>query len=509
MKRLLAIAIMGLLLVTVVFAGNAAAGERILKIVFNDPQGKPIPKSALTRFCCRDMSDEPVKTRYTLSDGAASIQLPNQPIQVSVMLDVPGFGEVAVYADNSGKGYSKAGVVDFVSEAAVTRRGRVAAAVSKAGAEGVKMPQPFGQKLAFAGRLKPYESLAITLAAGEELTMARARYRIAQLKGPRSGFLFGCDAFGYPARGPLYQQRYRELFNYGTTNLYLSHYAPSETQRDYSRTDAETSWLLSMGMTAKICPPFYLASGVLPQWLKDKPWSEARKCCYGLVKEATRRYAGKSAFCEITNEATMSNGLRLSTAEIMDMTEIASKAARDGDPNVKRIINSAHLWGDFAAKPDKQGQPKLSPHAYLKECIRAKIPFEIVGLQMYYPEYDLFEIDRMLDRYAKLGKPIHITEMGCSSAPGLDPNAQRKAFSAGWHGQWTEDMQAEWVEDVYTLFYSKSYIQAVGWWDLADAVSFWPYGGLCRGDLSPKPAYLRLQNLLTSWGFKVGSTSAP
>lgn len=487
----------GLMLLGVAtLVANAATGERMLKIVFTDPQGKPIPKSALTRFCCRDMSDEPLVVKVKLTDGAASVEMPNQPVQVSVMLNVPGFGEVAVYADNKGLGYSRPASIGFVSEAAATRRMRVRVAFVHADLGGVKMPDGFVERLDHSWKLPPYQSLAIGLTAGEQLTMARARYRISKLSGARKGFLFGCNAFGYPARGPLYQQRYKELFNYGTTNLYLSHFAPSETQRDYSRTDAETDWLLSMGMTTKICPPFYLASGVLPQWLKDKPWSEARKCCYDLVKESTRRYAGKSAFCEITNEATMSNGLGLSTAEIIDMTEIASKAAREGDPKVKRIINSAHLWGDFAAKPDKQGRLRLSPYAYLSECIKAKIPFEIVGLQMYYPEYDLFEIDRMLDRYAKLGRPIHITEMGCSSAPGLDPNAQRKAFSSGWHGPWTEDMQAEWVEDIYTLFYSKSYIQAVSWWDLADAVSFWPYGGLCRGDLSPKPAYVRLQSLL-------------
>ena len=494
-----------MLLAVAAVAVNAATGERTLKIIFADPQGKPIPKSDLNRFCCRDMNDEPLTSKVTITDGQALIEMPTQPMQVSVMLKVPGFGEVAVYADGGGKGYTRPAVIDFVAEAALTRYQRVDMALKHSVGGGVKMPAGFAKKLADAEKLSPYPSLAITLAAGEELTMVRARHRIAQLHGPRKGFLFGCDSMGYPARGPLYQQRYKELFNYGTSNLYLSHYAPSETQRDYSRTDSETNWLLSMGMAAKTCPPFYLAGGVLPAWLKEKPWSEARKCCHDLVMETTKRYAGKCAFCEITNEATMSNGLSLSTAEILDMTEIAANAAREGDPNVKRIINSAHLWGDFAARPDKLGRPRLSPYAYVRECIKAKIPFEIIGLQMYYPEYDLFEIDRMLDRYAALGKPIHITEMGCSSAPGVDPNSQRKAISAGWHGPWSEEMQGEWVGDVYTLFYSKPYIEAVSWWDLADAVSFWPYGGLCRGDISPKPSYVRLQNLLAGWGFKVGA----
>ncbi|MDI6828312.1 MAG: endo-1,4-beta-xylanase, partial [Armatimonadota bacterium] len=316
---------------------------------------------------------------------------------------------------------------------------------------------------------------------------------------------FGCNSFGHPARGPEYDRRFKEIFNFGIAHLYLSHYAPAETVRNFDRTDVEVEWLLSMGMGIKLCPPFYLASSVTPEWLKNKTYSQIRRAAHELVKEVCARYAGRVQFCEIVNEAhDYSNSLRLKPEELTNLAKVCSKAAREGDPNVQRIINCCHLWGEYAAKPAKLGPPKRSPYAYLRDCIKYGVEFEIVGLQMYYPEYDLFEIDRLLDRYAKLGKPIHITEMGCSSAPGIDPNGQRKKASAGWHGDWTEDMQADWVEAIYTLCYSKPYIKAICWWDLADAVSFWPYGGLLRADCSPKPAYIRLKALLEKWGFAEG-----
>jgi len=490
-------------------AGEAASASAIaprLRVRFLDADGRLLPKNAIRELHCRDMSDEPIVARIVLKNDEAVVVLPDQAVQLSALLAVPGFGEVVVYADGEAKGYSGSRGIDFVAEAAATRRLRVEAALKRAGAEGLQMPKEFAAKLAAAAGMPPYRSLATTLAAGEELTLALARHRIARLGSPRKGFLFGCNAFGHPARGPTYDQRFRALFNYGTANLYLTHYAPSATGREFGRTDGEVAWLHSMGMTAKVCPPIYLAKSVTPEWMKNRPYAEVRRICHDLMFEVARRYAGKVPFHEIVNEAhDYSNSLGLTPEQLTDLADVCSKATREGDPKAQRIINCCHLWGDYAARLDKDGRRRRTPYRYLGDCIRAGVEFEIGGLQMYSPEYDLFEIDRMLERYARLGKPIHITEMGCASAPGIDPNAQRKKAAAGWHGPWTEEMQADWVEGVYTIFYSKPYIEAVSWWDLADAVSFWPYGGLCRGDLSPKPAYLRLQALLKEWGYPAGA----
>jgi len=480
--------------------------QKKLRVHFVDPAGNNIPASQIRRFHCRDLSDEPCPTRTYVHDGYATVILPNKPIQVCALIKVPDFGEVTLYADRRGKGFVHPGDVDFIAEAAVTRIMRVTEAVKQAEREGVRMPEEFYARLDEAKQSPPYKSLALALRAGEEVTLARARHRIAQFKEPRRDFYFGCNSFGHPTRGPDYDRRFREIFNFGIPNLYLSHYAPDENVRDFARTDLEVEWLNSMGMAIKPCPPFYIAASVTPDWLKNKPYAYIKKAAYSLVKEVCARYAGKAQFCEIVNEAhDYSNALRLSPAELTNLAKVCSIAARDGDPKVLRIINSCHLWGEYAAKPSRTGQARRSPFAYIRDCIRYGVNFEIIGLQMYYPEYDLLEIDRLLERYSTFGKPIHITEMGCSSAPGIDPNAQRKKATAGWRGEWTEEMQADWVEAIYTICYSKPYVQAICWWDLADAVSFWPYGGLLRGDLSPKPAFFRLKSLEEKWGYHFGS----
>jgi hypothetical protein len=76
-----------------------------------------------------------------------------------------------------------------------------------------------------------------------------------------------------------------------------------------------------------------------------------------------------------------------------------------------------------------------------------------------------------------------------------------KDLVPGWHGPWTEGMQADWAEAIYTMVYSKPHFEAIGWWDLADTPGhFWPNGGLLRANGTRKEAYGRIARLQKDWG---------
>ena len=61
--------------------------------------------------------------------------------------------------------------------------------------------------------------------------------------------------------------------------------------------------------------------------------------------------------------------------------------------------------------------------------------------------------------------------------------------------------QADWLEAMYTLWYSKPHVRAVTWWDFADRPGhFWPFGGMLRKDMTPKESYGRLVELQKRWG---------
>ena len=63
-------------------------------------------------------------------------------------------------------------------------------------------------------------------------------------------------------------------------------------------------------------------------------------------------------------------------------------------------------------------------------------------------------------------------------------------------GVWTEEEQAEYTERFYRVCFSVPAVQSIGWWDLTDYSAWQTGGGLLHADLSPKPAYTALKNLI-------------
>ena len=71
-----------------------------------------------------------------------------------------------------------------------------------------------------------------------------------------------------------------------------------------------------------------------------------------------------------------------------------------------------------------------------------------------------------------------------------------------WHGEsWSETIQADWLEAIFTLCYSHPQIEVAQWWDLADVGGhFWPHGGLLNKDFTPKESFGRLLKIQKDWG---------
>ena len=107
-----------------------------------------------------------------------------------------------------------------------------------------------------------------------------------------------------------------------------------------------------------------------------------------------------------------------------------------------------------------------------------------------------------MDLYSNFGKPLQVTEV---TVP---------AYS--WEAE-DEEIQAEIIEKLYSIWFSHPNVEQIIYWNLVDGYAhLWNpdpekikasqgdmtlgenyyYGGLLRFDLSPKPAYFRIKDLL-------------
>jgi endo-1,4-beta-xylanase len=483
--------------------------EPQLRVTLSEADASPLSKERATTLCARDLANDPLPQHIAHAEDRARVSLAAEPIELSLRLDVPGFGEVYCWADNGGKGYTKPGTINFAVDAAATRLRRVREAYDLAKSESATIDPKTEKHLKDAGQRvtdvrTAYAALAAGLHAGEQISLACARNRISRFEKPRNDFLFGGMISGYADLGPKYEKAIRDRFNFATVTWYTwKNEQPVDQRIDYGRMDSSIKWCLDRHITPKGFGYCYMTRGATPEWIRTWPFEKILPEYVRVVTQTMKRYSGKLPYAEIINEAhDKSNLWRLSQPQILEITRAVCQAARQGSPTVKRQINNCCLWAEYARTPNKDGSRRWSPYRYISDCVSSGTDFDVVGLQLYYPQIDVLEIERMLDRFKKFNKPIHITEIATASVDGPDPNSMRpKTTAPGWHGPWSEPTQADWLEAIYTLIYSKPEFEAIGWWDLTDRPGhFWPHGGLLHADLSPKLAYHRLGELQRAWG---------
>jgi GH35 family endo-1,4-beta-xylanase len=492
-------------------------GGRAVMVRAFDPSGSPAPDDRLLLVAPDSRPFEVLAQPH--GDGTAAVDMPKEKFELKMFLPVRDFGEVYVHADNAGAWYSAAqvrGELLLNYEFARSRATFVRRYVKSAQTEGVEFSSAMMNRLeqgeaalvrAAAARETgarvghSNDSLAETMWAGEMAAVERARHRIAR-QGPRPGFLFGSAAFGY-ARSEEYARQYGALLNYGTVPFYRAQVERVEGVPNYRNVEGILEKLAGTQIIAKGHPLVWFDSAAVPEFLTTKPWDELKRSCRDYILRSVGRFRSRIHAWDVINEAhDWANKLSLNQDQLLEMTRLAAESTRLADPTAFRVINCCMPWGEYVGTgrgpsgPLKR--PLRTPLEYYRAIEAASVPYEAIGIQVYYPAYDLLEIERQLERFFAFGKSVHITELGVPSSSEGVKIGGTLPYDHVWHGAaWSEATQADWAEQFYTICYSKPAIQAISWWTFADPSR--PANGLLHADLQPKQSYLRLAKLLTSW----------
>ena len=496
----------------------------LFDIVVFDSNGVPLDWGAQHLIMVLDLDFMPAFEHRPMivTSGHGCVRLPcaDGPFALCMPLPVAGFGHVYVYADNEGRGYTDAETagtkLNLNIEFARSRLAAVKRALDEAGgayqvstdcanrldrarsylddAEASQSDLPGQAKLAMA-------SLRESLHAGEIFAVDYAKQKIKS-----RSFYFGCNAFGYKAKGPEYAERFADVFNYITAPFYRSGTEKEEGKRDHSVSEAIAAWANEAGMTVKGHPLIWLHEAGTPDWLRGRSRQQVFDSHIDYVADAVRRFKGRIDYWDVINEAHSWNNLhRWEYEDLIEITKLTAKTAGDENPDAFRVVNNCFTWSEYVATGwgwnNRLVGPGRSTLQYCKDIIAADVDFEAIGLQLYDPSRDLFEISRHIDMFCTLGKKVHITEIGISSSNDsvlrndniYVPNRML------WHERpWSENEQADWIEGFYTICYAKPDVEAITWWDFADP-AFLAHGGLLTEDLRPKEGYRRLKSLVDTW----------
>jgi GH35 family endo-1,4-beta-xylanase len=461
-------------------------------------------------------------------DGVITVHVPFFPVILETKLIIPGYGHMWVTADNLGAGYHDGAELDFVREAAVCRIAEVETLLSGASftpsvrclsfLQEARTLFALAEKTSGAkGDEYAMTALAAALWAGEAAAVERAKTRIVRLERHRE-FLFGCGGFTYPFNDePAWKEIFDSTFNYMTLPFYLAWVEKEWGKPDYTMIDAALAACESAGIKTKGHPLWWAHPAGMPPWTKELGWKDGgiKKEINRVISERLGRYRGRIQIYDIINEAhDWCNAWLLSQDELVEMTGVCAEAVRSADPSCMTIVNTCFMFGENAADGKVQAginnERNMVPYSYIKKLSHAGVDYDVIGMQLYCPSRDMLALDKLYDRFAVFGKPFHITEFGVPSHDtDVPPDTSwestyclRYMYKGLWHEMgWNERLQADWIEDFYTISYARPEVEAMTWWSFSDRTSYIPGAGLMKADASPKEALFRLRELERSWGF--------
>lgn len=361
---------------------------------------------------------------------------------------------------------------------------------------------------AIQARIRKYRmgTLTVRVVGSSGKPVPNAQVQITQT---RHAFLFGCNAFGYgPADTSPAQKAYRDqftaLFNYATVPFYWGAFEAHPGQPDYARLQAMADWCVAHNIDPKGHPLVW--HQVWPQWAPQTA-DAAIPLLHARVADLVPRYKNTIHYWDVLNEANSA----------------AAQAPPNGESEwIKRdgpapVVETALGWARSAGKGQTEtflyndyetGSANLALLTRLQHD--GKLP-DAIGIQshMHGGVWPIPKVWTTCQSFSQFGRPIHFTETTVLSGP-----SRTVDFNAPDATDWNttpagEAAQADYLIQFYTVLFSHPSVRAITWWDFSDKGAWLGApAGLLRRDMTPKPAYTRLLNLIHHqwWTHAVGTT---
>lgn len=354
------------------------------------------------------------------------------------------------------------------------------------------------------------ESLRLSCDAGERLSLFHADAFLTRRRqsGSFPRRIFGCS-IDLKSQGEAYRKRLVEGFDFLSIPITWRQIEPKEQEFNWTSLDRWIEWLTKNRIPIKASPLVAFNEANIPDWLYiwEKDFETVRDLAYDHINRVAERYGNYVQAWDVISGIHADNCFNFNFEQLMELTRMSATLTKQLSPRSITIIDLIAPWGEYYAR----NQRTIPPLLYADMAVQSGINFDAFGLQFYFGVgrdgmyvRDLMQISAMIDRFALLGKPLHITALQAPSATGPDEGdawgGNASVDSGGyWRERWDESTQANWLRDFVRIALSKPFVESIAWRDLADSEGHYlPHGGLLNRDLSPKKAYGELLKIRRS-----------
>ncbi|MFE7845861.1 endo-1,4-beta-xylanase [Microbacterium sp. NPDC057407] len=286
-----------------------------------------------------------------------------------------------------------------------------------------------------------------------------------------------------------------DVFDTVTLPFYWRGFEPVRGEPDTERLLTTARWFASHGVRVKGHPLVWHT--LTPHWLDDLTDAEVEAAIRARIERDVSRFAGVIDLWDAINEAVI---LPVFTAEEnavtrlaqrkgrVEMVRMAFETARAANPSARLVLNDFDLSEDY--------------ERLIAECLDAGIAIDAIGLQthMHQGYRGEEQVAGILDRFARFGLPLQLTETTLLSGDLMPPHIVdlNDYVVDSWPS--TPEGEARQADEVvrhYRTVVGHPAVESLTYWGLTDDGAWLGApAGLLRADASPKPAYLALRELI-------------
>ena len=349
--------------------------------------------------------------------------------------------------------------------------------------------------------------LTVTDESGNPIPNAKIKIKQKTHEFRFGANIFMLDELETEEKNEQYKKYFAETFNMATLPFYWSDLEPERGKPRYAKDSPKVYRRPAPDLCMEFCEKHGIEprehalayESFFPQWMKDYSVDEIKKELERRYAEISERYADRIRTIEVTNEMELM-AAKTKFYDAPDYVEWCFKMAEKYFPNNQLGINEYHFlaWMDRCRTTDKY-------YAYIEANMLKGARIDAIGMQFHLfnkreQEYERTRkmlnpesLYKHMDLYSNFGKPLQITEV---TVPAYSADAEDEAI------------QAEILEKLYSIWFSHPNVEQIIYWNLVDGYAHGAnpgdmtmgentyYGGLLRFDLSEKPAYKKLRELI-------------
>ncbi len=354
---------------------------------------------------------------------------------------------------------------------------------------------------------KGYANISVKDSCGNPVSGAKITVNQKSHEFKFGANLFMLDELETDEKNEAYKKYFADIFNMATLPFYWDSTEPEKGKTRYGKDSPKLYRRPPIDLCIEYCEKHGIEprehalayDHFFPDWLDNASVYEIKKAYEKRCKEISERYKDKIPTIEVTNEMEEEFG-KTAFYDAPDFVEWCFKCAEKYFPANQLVINEWTVlpWGDKCRVTDKY-------YSYIEANILKGARIDAIGMQyhMFYkledeyqstrPFYNPEKLYNHMDLYSNFGKPLQVTEV---------------TIPAYSNSEEDEALQAEIIEKLYSIWFSHPNMEQIVYWNVVDGyAAFAPqgdmtvgenyyYGGLVRFDMTPKPAYNVLKNLI-------------